>query len=104
MAWRYFRRLSEVATLYGLYRCPANGKRIYQQKLEDVEIYRQDGSWLSNQRQKLIDAEVKGWFGESEDEISEEQALLLMSKISSGQVRYGFEEWIRQRREWGLEG
>jgi hypothetical protein len=104
MAWRYFRRDSEVATLYGLYRCPSNGKRIYEQKLEDVEIYRQDDSWLGGQRQKLLDAEVKGWFGESEDEISEEQALLLMSEISGGQVRYGFEEWVRSRRESGQEG
>ena len=104
MAWRYFRRLSEVGTLYGLYRCPANGRRIYEQTLEDVEIYRQDGSWLGGQRQKLIDGEVKGWFDESQDEISEEQALLLVSEISGGRVRYGFEEWVRQMREWGQEG
>ena len=33
MTWRYFRRDSEVATFDGLYRCPANGKRIVEQKL-----------------------------------------------------------------------
>jgi hypothetical protein len=104
MTWRYFRRDTEVATLYGLYRCPANGKRIFEQKLEDVHIYRQDGSWLGSQRNGLVDAELKGWFDPAQDEISEAHALLLMSKISSGQVSCGFEERIRRRRELGLEG
>jgi hypothetical protein len=104
MAWRYFRRLSEVGTLYGLYRCPANGRRVYEQRLEDVAIYREDGSWHDSQRQRLIDAELKGWFDEADDEISEERALSLMSEISAGRVKYGFEEWVRQMRERGQEG
>ncbi len=80
MEWRYF-RWSRTAR-YQLYRFPANGKDLFRQKLDDVEIYRQDGSWHGGQREHLIDEVLKGWFDEGQDEISEEQAVLLMSEIS----------------------
>jgi hypothetical protein len=96
MAFRYFRRTSEVGTLYGLYRCPKNGRSLRQQALADVEIYRQDGTWLDSQRERLWEAEVSGWFDETSDEISEDQASQLMSQITSGEVVTGFERWIQR--------
>jgi hypothetical protein len=34
--WRYFGRDSATASIYQIYRCPSNGKRIAQQALIDV--------------------------------------------------------------------
>jgi len=89
--WRYFTLDLGTGRLHGMYRCPANGKGLHEQKLDDVEVYRRNGSWHGGQRNRLIDQSLKGWFDEEQDEIPEEQAILLMSKISDGEIYYGFE-------------
>jgi hypothetical protein len=83
MEWRYFQLHSRTGRSYELYRFPVNGKGLFEQQIDDVERYRQ-GSWRGGVRNVLIDEALKGWFDESEDEVSEEQAVLLMSKMSGG--------------------
>lgn len=83
MVWRYFALYPGTNWLQGVYRCPANGRRLHEQSLDDVEVYRRDGDWHSGQRQRLIHEIQRGWFDETQDEISEEQAILLMVEIDS---------------------
>jgi hypothetical protein len=81
MVWRYFALYPGTNRLQGLYRCPDNGKKLFEQNLADVEIYRGDGGWQGGQRQRLLHEVQRGWFDEIQDEISEEQAILLMDEI-----------------------
>ncbi len=92
MVWRYFALYPGTNLLHGLYRCPANGKKLFEQNLADVEVFTRGGNWHGSQRERLFHEVQRGWFDETQDEISEEQAILLMSKICNGQVYYGFEK------------
>ena len=81
MVWRYFALYPGTNRLQGLYRCPANGKKLFEQNLADVEVYRRDAGWDGGQRERLFHEVQRGWFDETQDEISEEQAILLMGEI-----------------------
>jgi len=73
--WRYFGRDSNGATVFEIYRCPANGKNIEFQRHEDVQLLLQDGSWRPNMQRVLTDEIYVGKFDETIDEISEEKAM-----------------------------
>jgi|LakMenEpi03Aug12_release.lakeMendotaPanAssembly.Ray.scaffolds.fasta_scaffold626078_2 hypothetical protein len=75
--WRYFLRDYELEEVY---LWPNNGKKLHQQKLEDVQLLFEDGSWNSNYRERLLDVTIKGWFAETQDEISEQEAMSLYEK------------------------
>ena len=79
MQWRYFRGSGQELAIY---RWPANGKSLAEQRLADVELYGRDGKWRGNQRERLIKEEVSGWFSERDDEISEQQAVALMERLA----------------------
>ena len=57
-----------------IYRCPSNGKPIFQQSLEDVHLLLKDGTWRTNMRNVLTDELLNGWFDEADDEISGQEA------------------------------
>lgn len=73
--WRYFGRDSNGPTVFEIYRCPANGKRINFQRHEDVQLLLKDGSWRPNMQRVLMDEISDGQFDEKLDEISEEEAM-----------------------------
>jgi hypothetical protein len=78
LQWRYFCGPEQTLAVY---RWPANGKGLAEQRLAEVEVFCSDGKWRGNQREVLTKEEVSGWFSESIDEISEEQAAALMVQI-----------------------
>src|SRR5579883_3493640 len=82
--WRYFGRDPGTGKFCEIYRCPANGKSVLQQKLEDVQLLLKDGNWRSNMKNELVDASIKGWFDESSDELSEEEAMDYFQKWQAG--------------------
>ncbi len=66
-----------------IYRWPANGKRLAEQKLAEVEMFfATENSWRGNQRERLLNQSIKGWFDETQDEISEEKALEFIAASS----------------------
>jgi hypothetical protein len=82
--WKYFGRESGTGRFYEVYRCPANGKRLIDQELEDVYVLLRDGSWRPNMREILIDEMCKGYFSERDDEISEQKAQDLYRSWQEG--------------------
>lgn len=68
-----------------IYRCPANGKPVDQQKLEDVYLLLKDGTWRSDMRNILVDEIFKGKFDEENDEIPEEEAKTYYREWQTGQ-------------------
>jgi hypothetical protein len=89
MTYRYFKATSGGGTMTSIYRCPANGKGVFEQSPADVEEYRSDGTWAGSQREKLWKEASSGWFAESDDEISADRAVQLMSKISEAARQSG---------------
>lgn len=87
--WKYFGLDSPTGEgVYEIYRLPANGKPLYRQELEEVYVLKEDGSWLSNQRESLLGEWNKGWFSLTEDEITEEEA-----------IKY-YNEWTKKKGAW----
>lgn len=70
--WRYFGRDSR-GKVFEIYRCPANGKKIEKQALEEVYVLLADGTWRSNMREVLVGEMMKGWFDEDDAELSVEE-------------------------------
>jgi hypothetical protein len=84
-AWRYFGLSSDTSKIFEIYRCPANGKRVEHQKLQDVYVVLlSDGSWRPNMKRWLLDEILKGWFHEKEEEISEQRMQELYSTWRAG--------------------
>jgi hypothetical protein len=79
MKWHYYKYSSLGPE--DVYRCPDNGKTLFEQSIADVEVYKADGTWRGHQRQVLWEESCKGWFSEKQDEIPEEEALSRMAKI-----------------------
>lgn len=94
--WRYFLRDNELLEIY---RCPKNGKRLDQQRLEDVWIRNEDGTWSSNMMSRILDVIMKGWFNETTDEITEQQATDYYQKWKkSGKWPGGRCTWIDKNK------
>ncbi|VAZ77296.1 hypothetical protein [Mycobacterium persicum] len=73
--WKYFGRDAMTGRVIEIFRCPDNGKRLYQQRLEDVHLLLKDGTWRKNMKIALLDDLVEGRFDERGDEISERDAM-----------------------------
>lgn len=73
-AWRYFKRDSMTGEVYEIYRCPANGMPVEDQKHGDVYLLLEDGNWRPNMKQVLVNEIMNGQFDDPSDEISEEEA------------------------------
>ncbi len=75
LKWRYFGRVSPTTgQVFEIYRCPANAKRIQDQEMEEVQLLFNDGVWRPNFRQNLYAEMCNGYFSETQDELSEEEA------------------------------
>ena len=83
--WRYFGRDSMLGTVYEIYRCPANGKRLEMQRHEDVYLLLDDGSWRSNMLGRISREIHNGDFSEKCDEISEEEVAKYYESWRAGE-------------------
>jgi hypothetical protein len=78
--WRYFKVNYGGSDQKDIFRCPANDKKVYQQKLADVEVCLPNGEWLNSVRETLSKEATSGWFDEVQDEITEDEAQSLIKQ------------------------
>lgn len=77
---KYF-ELNDGAQL-AVFRWPDNGKRLYEQDAEDVEMFNAKlDKWVPNMRMRLDHEVHRGWFDEVNDVITEERAHELLELV-----------------------
>ena len=91
--WRYFLRDYELEEVY---RFPNNGKDLFGQNIEDVELLFEDGSWHGNYQVRLTDVMMQGWFAESKDEITEAEAMAYFEKWKASKWPGGKCTWTNK--------
>jgi len=82
MEWRYFGRTAGLDRILEIYRCPSNGKSLFEQDERAIQRIRRSGSWEFDPigERAIANEEATGWFDEETNEISEDEANELIEK------------------------
>jgi hypothetical protein len=78
--WKYFGQDSGCGSIYRIFRCPNSQLHLVDQEV--IERAFPNGAWMSDELavRNLLNERYTGWFSEKSDELSEKDALELLTE------------------------